>query len=61
MYFYVNNASVASSAIFIIFLIINWGLTNLFTSHDKFKKRIYILLLSFDIVFLTLFKYTGFI
>ena len=61
VYFYVNNASVASSAIFIIFLIINWGLTNLFTSHDKFKKRIYILLLSFDIVFLTLFKYTGFI
>lgn len=59
-YFYYSNATYAQDFLFIAFLLINWSVSLLFSKRKEHKKRIYVFLLIFDILFLAVFKYSEF-
>lgn len=61
IFFYVYKTYIPQSVIFLLFVIVNWASSVYGSRHDTSKKKIYVVTLVFDILFLSILKYNSFV
>ena len=61
VYYYSYHTTIAQTIIFILFILVNWCSSVYGSAKDSIRKKVYVSTLIFDILFLSIFKYSAFI